>query len=97
MTDWQVGDKAVCVDDGPVNHPAPFRGAPWPFRKGEVVTVVGVRVWLEWGLALFFAELDAFYPEMGWAQDRWRKVLPDIAEPCEAEFVTLLKGGKVVA
>jgi hypothetical protein len=95
MTDWQVGDKAVCVDA------SPGAGQRQPFRSGGAYIVSGVMpagtyvpgVGTSKCVTLSFKTPE----EWGCAARRFRKLLPDKHEACNAEFVTLLKRGKVSA
>lgn len=94
MSDWQVGDLAVCVD-------AELRTySSWP-RSGRLVvgrsySVRGFRVRnCDGGLNLLMVGENA--EGLGWAEDRFRKIRPDKHEACEDEFITLLKRRKVAA
>jgi hypothetical protein len=90
MSDWQVGDLAVCVDDRPdhlgENH----------LELGRIYRVTGV---CPVGLSVFgmgtglLLEGVAFpaWATGGAAARRFRKVRPDEHESCEPEFVTLLE------
>lgn len=89
MDDWQVGDKAVCVDGSPCRV-LPFPGAPFSIPEGAVHEVTGVADRGD-GHGLFLA--FGSYPH-SFHESRFRKVRPDAHEPCEAEFVTLLQRTK---
>jgi hypothetical protein len=87
MSDWQVGDLAVCVDDGPSREP---RNNPtiWVV-KGSCYRVSAVVH----GLLLNGEPPHAICPfngPTGWAENRFRKIRPDEHEDCEPEFVELL-------
>lgn len=91
MSDWQVGDLAVCVASGNIT------------REGSTYTVAAVIPpgALDFGRfnsydrpVLYFVGLDP--PESGNGSDsaRFRKIRPDEHESCEPEFVELLKRSK---
>lgn len=93
MSDWQVGDRAVCVDAS---------GSRCALTVGRVYSVSGLD-WTE-GFAeldgslipcgLLLAEIAPPFPYDGFDPRRFRKILPDQHEACETEFVTLLKRSK---
>jgi hypothetical protein len=93
MSDWQVGDLALCVD-------ASQRGSEYPSRlvKGSIYTVTGIDT--EPGLldtapcGLLLAEVAPAGHYDAFACDRFRKIRPDEHEACEPEFVRLLKRSK---
>ena len=95
MSDWQVGDLALCVDDAP----CPTFG-PAPLRAGATYHVVGV-VPANIGrcgscpacCGLYLDEVDCAALH-GFAGHRFRKIRPDKRESCEPEFITLLKRTK---
>ena len=92
MTDWQIGDLALCVDDSVLRH----LGRYWHgegLRNGEVYTVSAVTSQLNLPHLMFTKRTG---PD-GSLAGRFRKIIPDKHEPCEAEFVTLLKRAKVKA
>jgi hypothetical protein len=95
MSDWQVGDLAVCVDDSPCSNEH-FRGAPFQVAKGTVLHVSGVGKTPRLGYVyLTFAEYPTTpHNRVGWCAKRWRKIRADEYESCEPEFVTLLKRSK---
>jgi hypothetical protein len=86
MSDWQVGDLAVCVDDQP-RHGDTQDLEFANLKAGRVYRVVKVT-WGGHGLHVDGAPVKR---ESGWWSDRFRKVTPDKREACEDEFVTLLK------
>jgi hypothetical protein len=99
MSDWQVGDLAVCIDASDVG------GAADPnyvlLEYGRVYNVIGITddgpgSWVSDydGLGLILAEVESTNPEGDFAAYRFRKVLPDRHEACETEFVDLLKRSK---
>jgi hypothetical protein len=86
MSEWQVGDLAVCViGDGwfGYEHGSVPSAAP---QKNAVYRVVKVRP-RDALVFLCFAEIDA----KGWNSAAFRKIRPDEHEACESEFVTLLQ------
>jgi hypothetical protein len=87
MSDWQVGDLAVCVDDSPTLRPH------CPLIVGRTYRVVGISILRE---GLIVAEAVAMNQSFGggFLMRRFRKVRPDEREACEPEFVTLLKRSK---
>ena len=99
MTDWAVGDLALCVDDGIIMCRGIVHGGMNAPKRGAILRVSEITAGLYAGnppspcgcLTIHFSgSLMA-------AHIRLRKILPDKHEPCEAEFVTLLKRGKVKA
>jgi hypothetical protein len=98
MSDWQVGDLALCVDA----RPNPFYGKSG-LTEGVIYKVVGAvfnpaphALYGEEAWGLFLAEISAEAPE-GFAASRFRKIRPDEHEACEPEFITLLKRTKTPA
>ena len=89
MSDWQVGDLAVCVDARPNEE----FGDQSDLVLGGTYTVT--RIVLS-GLGLWLREAD-HGNFLAFRAERFRKVTPDKHEACEDEFVTLLKRGKVSA
>lgn len=90
MSDWQVGDLAVCVDASP-----DFDGEPVPLEQGTAYRVSGVafapRPSRKWGARVGLNLLGVEPWPWGYASERFRKVVADEHEACETEFVTLLK------
>jgi hypothetical protein len=96
VSDWAVGDLAVCVKDGAWEFEqcsAPSDVEDKGPRKGQMLRVSDVvqmrgEIWLH-------------FPDFDWCDvylhSRFRKILPDKHEACESEFVTLLKRSKVSA
>lgn len=99
MSDWQVGDLAVCVDASA--WPA-SEDAPSLLRAGAIYRVIAYWPDAEWrhvppspGLQLEGVKrpkLHSFF-----SCERFRKIRPDKHEECEPEFVQLLKRSKVSA
>jgi hypothetical protein len=93
MSDWQIGDLAVCVA---VTHPA-FSDAARRLTLGKVYTVVRIgrplRI-LNGEHGLGFAEVSPTRKNRGYPESMFRKIRPDQHEACESEFVDLLKRSK---
>lgn len=91
MSDWQVGDLALCVASGRRT------------REGCVYTIADVLIpgsidpedgRTDDMLLLRFSQLIP-NPRGEWSgENRFRKIRPDEHEACEPEFVTLLKRAK---
>lgn len=86
---WEVGDLALCVNDslircsGGINHRGVYSVAGKVMRVDEMfVDTCGCCTVLTGG------------DGKGGVAQRFRKILPDQHEACEAEFVTLLKRSK---
>jgi hypothetical protein len=92
MTDWQVGDLAVCVTN---KHSA--LGTTKRLQIGKTYTVRGVYISSKGdGVGLILHEA-APRINPGFHAFLFRKVVRDKQEACEAYFVTLLKRSKVSA
>ena len=91
MTDWAVGDLAVCVDDRPCNCGC----RDWAIAKGAAYRVT--RVWPAGRGGLSLDGIDPMPPHIAFGAIRFRKIRPDEHEPCEAEFATFIKRKKVAA
>ena len=96
MSDWQVGDLAVCMDTTP--RPSSPPGGFKTLAKGAVYRVRGMRITKSGGFNLLMEGHNPPAPGCptgkGWRADRFRKIRPDEHEACETEFVTLLKRSK---
>jgi hypothetical protein len=89
MSDWQVGDLAVCVDAAPrvCECGKTHLGTTAPLGRTVEVSACGID-----------ARFCTKYPIMRWRGGpidgalalRFRKVRPDEHEDCEPEFVELL-------
>lgn len=94
MSDWQIGDLAVCVDDSDMDGSS--SGSCKYVRIGQVYRVRGVLpriLWLnmERHQGLVVAETsNPFGPHGAFSAQRFRKIRPDEHQSCEPEFVTLL-------
>lgn len=103
MSDWQVGDLAVCVDaskfrceHGTVHfggHCPPLGSA---HRVAAVLDAIPYSS-LRTGTTPCRCPCLAFDGGMVGHVRRFRKIRPDEHEACEPEFVTLLKRSKVAA
>jgi hypothetical protein len=91
MSEWQVGDLALCIKSGTVTREGAIYTVTeiWPvgaLRFGFVRNVADVPL-------LIFAEVicedgDGSHPS------RFRRIRRDRHESCEPEFVALLKSSK---
>jgi hypothetical protein len=96
MSDWQVGDLAVCVRAGRlVNNLGVVGDGTGRLQEGKTYRVIGLGAL--GGLIIDGVPCDRERYGWGWNPDRFRKVKPDKHEACEDEFVTLLKRGRVSA
>jgi hypothetical protein len=95
MSDWQVGDLAVCVDDtqqcrvetGELTHAERKAGLRFLVRgRGYIITRI-VEHWTG-RQGVFIQGQPVARP---YAADRFAKLRPDAHEKREEEFVTLLK------
>jgi hypothetical protein len=95
MSDWQVGDLALCQDDSPDAFGA------LPVVAGAVYRVAGITNAPErhdkYGTCLGLHLEDVERWHWGYSAPRFRKIRPDEHEACEPEFVKLLKRTKVPA
>ena len=91
MSDWSVGDRAICVDGGCCS----CCGSKF-FADNAAFTVTGVLPFGE-ELYLSFAEVAAPHHSPWWEHSAFRKARPDAHEKCEDEFITLLKRRRVNA
>jgi len=89
MSDWSVGDLAVCIHDGHCTH----CGAPAGVEKGRLYRVSGVNLNPHRVTLSLEGVPDITAPDHhpGHVVGRFRKIRPDEHEGCEPEFVTLLK------
>ena len=90
---WQAGDLALCV----LSDPHCITGAPNPCCVGGVYTVE--RVMYDRCGTLGLGLVGVTFPDTNLnadVADCYRKIAPDQHEPCEAEFVTLLKRSRKV-
>jgi hypothetical protein len=94
VSDWQVGDLAVCVDDAPCPC-----GHRMPTVLGRTYNVSEIHANPDGALCLSFKgvcdRMPRHYP--GINGNRFRKIRPDEHEDCEPEFVELLKRSRVKA
>jgi hypothetical protein len=93
MSDWQVGDLAVCVEDRPCRN----TGLPNPCELGRIYRVEAVVVSRAGVTGLLLEGVRFPSPTIACWHGNFRKIRPDKHEDCEPEFVTLLKRRKVSA
>lgn len=86
MSDWQVGDLALCVVKP---KPDPGITSGWSPAVGSTYTVMEVARDMR-GVVLNFFEDAAYDPYCGFDAFCFRKIRPDKHEDCEPEFVELL-------
>jgi hypothetical protein len=94
MTDWAVGDLAVCVDTLRPEEAKPGRSGGDTCRKGAVFTVIGIARDAWGNVGLILDDIRSDHPTGGYLASAFRKIRPDKHEECEPEFVTLLKRSK---
>lgn len=89
MSDWQIGDLALCIiGDGWFGYQHGSIPSVYP-EKNAVYRVETVKL-RDTITFLYFAEIAG----KGWNSAAFRKIRPDEHESCEPEFVTLLKRSK---
>ncbi len=97
MSDWQVGDLAVCLKTDKWRGRQTGRVTDGP-SYGSVHKVAWVGPSRCGVLCLELEGIETPRNRDGsvipWTADRFRKIRPDEQEPCEVEFVTLLKRSK---
>ena len=87
MSDWAVGDLALCVDATFFNGIGEAAlGAP---RAGGVYAVIGIEAAPEGFTCLDLHDVDYFCDAR-----QFRKIRPDAHDACEAEFRILLQLSK---
>ena len=82
--DWQVGDLALCISEGP--DPADWRDGGGP-ALGSVTAVDAVDLEPE-GVFLCFDE----YPDCSFYNLAFRKIRPHLPDAEDAETLRLLNG-----
>lgn len=99
MSDWQVGDLALCVDDGPCK----CCGTPVTIVSGRLYRVAQIFVTDKNRRRLLSTYLrlegncaaTQEHPLAAGHRDvRFRKIRPDEHTDCEPEFIELLKRSK---
>jgi len=88
--DWQPGDLALCVDDGPRefdDNPAIKRGCVYRVYQ------VGTDPFGLFGLCLDEVESNGYAG--GYLADRFRKITPPEADEFDREVIKLMKPAKV--
>lgn len=92
MSDWQVGDLAVCVDASAMNCECGSIHLGGNAALGQSVRVTSIQ------MTRFCSLRPSIMwdgcPDGGAQARRFRKIRPDEQEACETEFVTLLKRSK---
>lgn len=95
MSDWQVGDLALCVT---TKHPS-FREASEVLRVGAVYTVVRVgrpTAYIKGEFALGLREaIPSRGPDYGFPQTMFRKIAPHTPDAEDAETIRLLNAQRV--
>lgn len=97
MSDWAVGDLAVCVDARP--NPVWGETGLTEGRAYTIAALTGVIINHLYQTKMpgaILREVPCSSPH-GFGLARFRKVRPDKHEKCEDEFVELLKRSKVNA
>jgi hypothetical protein len=93
MSDWAVGDLALCINDAV----CPFAGHNGGMVNGKIYTVRDIIV-VDGQTGLRFKDLPDPGPNdcryLAFSETRFRKIRPDEHEACEPEFVKLLKRSK---
>lgn len=92
---WEVGDKAVCIDDSPAKDNPSIPGTPLILKKVYTVTKVGISDGIVTKGSVCLRIDDGTSLGTFWTASRFRKVIKDKEEKCEEEFVTLLNRSKV--
>lgn len=81
MSDWQIGDLALCVEDGPS-----VWGQAVPAVRGRIYTVMAIVVD---GQGLTFLEIPHPNAE-GYRKERFVKVTPPAADEFDRETIALM-------
>ena len=87
MSDWQVGDLAVCVNTRNIERPRYVSVGGWELMIGRTYRVLWVGRDEDDGELIIDVGTQTG-PKLA---ERFRKVDQPKDEPCEEEFVTLLK------
>jgi hypothetical protein len=87
VSDWAVGDLAVCVDTSVICCNEYAHVGHRAFNNLGTIRITRVSVGPCGCTELFWAGC----PPWGGLAKRFRKILPDKHEACETEFVDLLK------
>lgn len=98
--DWNVGDLAVCVNDGPCGCRKCMGAEPIGLEAGHIYRVEGLQIVMgRLALDIGLPPCRNHNTDLGRMcfAHRFRKIRPDAHEDCEPEFVTLLKRTKVTA
>lgn len=96
MSDWQVGDLALCVDD----NRRPVTSRDTGLRRGKVYAVTDVQVVPiippRTGLALDGVDMSAFRFRLAGAM-RFVKITPPDADEFDREVIEQMNGARVEA
>lgn len=87
MSDWQVGDLALCIDDGPRDWHTPKQTqALRQLCRGQIYTVSAIGRHSSYGGSIMLVGLSATHEQMGvgWHSIRFRKIRPSAIEHIEA-------------
>lgn len=101
MSDWKVGDLAVCVDSGALSCPHVPRLTHTGLRTAKDAApriVFGIRATGPSTRGVFCGCTSLTFADgsQGVSQ-RFRRVRPDAHEKCEEEFTKLVRRGRVDA
>ncbi len=97
--DWQPGDCALCIKQGPWRAMGSMKVRPnEPIRAGMFVTVRKVGMNSLGYVVLWFAEdMRGDGPRYSYRAIRFVKLRPHQPDAEDAETIALLKGGRVLA
>lgn len=96
MSDWAVGDLAVCVDASPCPH-SPWLGS-CGLVEGRSYTVTGIlpgSLWDRCEFGLTLAEIAPPAPLESYASDRFRKIRPDEHTGSADDWALILETAKL--
>lgn len=96
MSDWQIGDLALCVDDSPARRVDGHRenNDPASLVRGRIYNVLFVGPDVR-GKGLL--GLAVTCKDWGWLADRFIKVTPPEADAFDTEVIEQMKGAPVDA
>lgn len=94
MSDWQVGDLALCIDDGPARYVKGSRenADPASLVRGRVYTVLFVGPDTK-GIGL--TGLAVTSRNWGWFAERFIKVTPPAADEFDREVIEQMNSAPV--
>ncbi len=95
MSDWQVGDLALCIS---TRH-RKFSNAATRVRRGAIYTVerVGTKVHFGTDVALQIAGAPTRVSGYGWPSTMFRKIHPHAPDVEDRETISLLNGKPALA